>query len=195
MKVSVGELQERLLYEPESGKLIWKSGNVRAGKEAFTTVNTRGYRATTFRSRYGAVTTLAAHRAAWAIYYGNFPNGCIDHINGDKLDNRISNLREVTHVENARNMSIGARNKSGVIGVHRHKLTGKWSAQIRAFGKTIGLGLYEKKENAIIARKAAERVLGYHPNHGRNAVADDSEQRTRELVEAGWDDQGLGEWF
>jgi hypothetical protein len=167
MQVTAEELRSRLEYNPETGLLYWKKGSPRAGKEAFTTVNTRGYKATTFRPRNGPATTLSAHRAAWAIHYGEFPSGIIDHINGDKTDNRIKNLRDVTNAENARNSALGRKNKSGVLGVFVHKQTGKWCAQISAFGKHVGLGLFSSQSDAIIARKAAERVLGYHPNHGR----------------------------
>ena len=82
---------------------------------------------------------------------------------------RSANLRDVTNAENARNMAMSSLNSSGVSGVYLHRQTGKWCAQIRAFGKTIGLGLFSDKADAIIARKAAERVLNYHPNHGRSA--------------------------
>jgi hypothetical protein len=167
MDVTIEELKSRLQYDAETGLIFWKAGNRRAGKEAFTTVSVRGYKATTFRSLHGSVTTLAAHRAAWAIHYGEFPSGSIDHINGNKLDNRIANLRDVTSAENARNSAMSRANKSGVTGVYLHKQTGKWCAQISAFGKHVGLGLFSTQSDAIIARKAAERVLGYHQNHGR----------------------------
>lgn len=167
MEVTVEELRSRLEYNPETGLLYWRKGSPRAGKEAFTTINARGYKATTFRPKSGPATTLSAHRAAWAIHYGEFPSGSIDHINGDKTDDKIENLRDVTSAENARNASLSGRNKSGVPGVFIHKQTGKWCAQISAFGKHVGLGLFSSQSDAIIARKAAERVLGYHPNHGR----------------------------
>lgn len=169
MKATVEELRSRLEYNPQTGLIYWKEGSPRAGREAFTSINARGYKATTFRPRNGGATTLAAHRAAWAIHYGEFPSGSIDHINGDKIDNRIENLRDVTNIENSRNMAVNKRNKSGVLGVYFHKQTGKWCAQISAFGKHVGLGLFSSQSDAIIARKAAERVLGYHPNHGRRA--------------------------
>lgn len=167
MEVTAEELKSRLDYNPETGLLYWKPGSPRAGKEAFTNVTKRGYKATTFTPRNGPTTTLSAHRVAWAIYYGEFPSGMIDHINGDKTDNRISNLRDVTNAENARNAALHCKNRSGVSGVYLHRQTGKWCAQISAFGKMVGLGLFSSKSDAIIARKSAERVLGYHPNHGR----------------------------
>lgn len=180
------QFRQLLRYEPDTGKLFWKSRTAEmftvenaesfcrgwnskfSGKEAFTYKSKRGYCVSNI-SRV----LLSAHRVGWAIYYGEHPSGQIDHINGVKTDNRIVNLRDVTHAENARNMAMTPRNTSGVSGVYLHRQTGKWCAQIAAFGKTIGLGLFSEKSDAIIARKAAERVLNYHPNHGRTAGTQD----------------------
>ena len=159
-------LRQILEYDPDTGLLHWKAGHIRAGKQAFTYKNKRGYLCSNVR--FGGVPqTLSAHRVAWALHHGAYPSGQIDHINGVRTDNRISNLRDITHAENAMNKAMSPLNTSGVNGVYYHAQTGKWCAQISAFGKKIGLGLFESKENAVIARKAAERVVGYHPNHGR----------------------------
>lgn len=166
MMPSIEELKARLKYDPQTGLIFWKKGQVRAGNRAFTYVSKRGYHVTTFRHESG-VTTLAAHRVAWALHYGEWPSGQIDHINGNRLDNRRINLRDVTNAENAKNSAMRPSNTSGVNGVYLHKQTGKWCAQISAFGKTVGLGLFSSKGDAVIARKAAERVLGYSPRHGK----------------------------
>lgn len=175
---SIQDLRDRLMYCPNSGVFTWrnredasKSWNARfSGKEAFTYQNKRGYKTTNIRfESCGNPVPLLAHRVAWALIYNEWPSGQIDHINGDKADNRICNLRDVVNAENAKNMALKSSNKTGVSGVYLHKQTGKWCAQINAFGKTVGLGLFEKKGDAVIARKAAERVLGYHENHGRKA--------------------------
>lgn len=172
-------LRQLLRYEPETGKLFWRErsaesftsksektahwwGKKFAGKEGFTHLSKRGYLVSSIDGR-----TVSAHRAAWAIHYNEYPSGQVDHINGDRTDNRLVNLRDVVQAENARNAAMSSLNTSGVQGVYLHRQTGKWCAQIRAFGKTVGLGLFQAKSDAIIARKAAERVLGYHPNHGR----------------------------
>lgn len=167
MKPTPDELRSRLRYEPETGLLYWRDGEKFAGRRAFVAVTKRGYHATTFRPRAGKQTSLSAHRVAWAIYHGEWPSGQIDHINGDKLDNRILNLRDVSNAVNAKNMALKSNNKSGVPGVFRHSQTGKWSAQINNGEKTIGLGCFDSFGDAVIARKAAERALGYHQNHGR----------------------------
>lgn len=159
-------LKERVDYNANTGALTWASTHRRAGKPAFNYTSKRGYLVGNIR-HLGKARLLPAHRVAWVLHYGNWPSGQIDHINGMRTDNRIENLRDVTNAENAKNMAMKSLNTSGVTGVYLHKQTGKWCAQINAFGKTVGLGLFSERSEAIIARKAAERVLGYHPNHGR----------------------------
>ena len=79
----------------------------------------------------------------------------VDHINGDKWDNRKCNLRIVTHADNMKNKKLDKRNKSGYTGVKETK-AGTWNAQIYCNGKYINLGTYKAKEDAIKARKEAE---------------------------------------
>lgn len=79
----------------------------------------------------------------------------VDHINGDKWDNRKCNLRIVTHADNTKNRKLDKRNKSGYTGVKETK-TGMWNAQIYCDGKRISLGTYKTKEEAVKARKAGE---------------------------------------
>ena len=80
----------------------------------------------------------------------------VDHINHDKLNNHISNLRWATVSENNQNTSIGIRNTSGIIGVSFHKPSQKWRAQIDADGRRIHLGYFINKDDAIVARENAE---------------------------------------
>lgn len=100
------------------------------------------------------------------MHYGNWPQH-IDHINGDRLDNRIENLREVDRAENMKNMRMPADNTSGFVGVTRHYE--KWKAQITVNGKHIYLGRFDHKKDAIAARIAANRKFGFHENHGSRA--------------------------
>jgi hypothetical protein len=168
-------VQEFLTYAPDTGLLFWrkrkaeffkeerhaKAWNSRyAGRQAFTTL-VRGYRAGSIANRH-----VYAHRAAFCVMFGRWPEN-IDHINGDKTDNRLANLREVTHQLNMRNIPIGSANTSGVIGVAWLKQRNKWLASIGVDGQTVYLGEYKNKDEAIIARAAAEKVLSFHPNHGR----------------------------
>ena len=93
----------------------------------------------------------------------------LDHINGDRLDNRIENLRPVTRQENLKNQKRSIANTSGVTGVYWDRETGKWRALIRIGGKVKTIGRFLSFEEAVMARKEAERKNGYHANHGRVA--------------------------
>jgi len=93
--------------------------------------------------------------------------GFIDHINGIKDDNRINNLRDVTRSQNHQNRKLAKHNTSGVIGVYWRSDTNKWAAQINSNNKRLVLGCYTNKQDAINARRLAEKNLGFHSNHGR----------------------------
>lgn len=183
-------LRELLRYEPETGKLFWRRRDVKwfkpsahkngvrsagwamnnwnakfADKEAFTCRQKSGY----FTGAVLAI-PLVAHRVAFSIYHNREIVGEIDHISGAKGDNRIANLREVDHTGNARNVSLYSSNTSGTPGVMWEKSHQAWAAKINFNGKQRRIGRYKRKEDAIAARKHAETVHGYHPNHGRQVV-------------------------
>ena len=106
--------------------------------------------------------TIKMHR----LILGDPPAGYVtDHINGNPLDNRKSNLRFCTLKENARNCKVGKNNKTGFTGVA--KVGGKYKAQITVNRKSICLGTYEKLEDAVKARKEAEKE--YFGEFARNA--------------------------
>ena len=107
-----------------------------------------------------------AHRLAWVYMTGEWPTTQIDHINHSGSDNRWINLRDVSSSENSRNSSKYKRNKSGFNGVHFYKARRKWIAYIKHNSKLIYLGVFEDKEDAIDARKAANIKYGFHENHG-----------------------------
>jgi len=100
------------------------------------------------------------------MVYGIDPE-FIDHINGNRADNTIKNLRSVSQTENARNTKRKKHNTSGVSGVHWVKKDQRWLATIYHKGKRIGLGQYKSFDAAVAARKLGEQVYGYHKNHGR----------------------------
>jgi hypothetical protein len=114
---------------------------------------------------------MLAHRVAWALHYGEWPSDQIDHVNGDKTDNRLENLRIVTAQGNAKNRSLRSDNTSGHVGVYWVRETKKWSAQIKVDGRQKTIGSFESLEDAVKARKAAEDLNGYHANHGRRLVS------------------------
>tara|TARA_X000001316_G_C922015_1_gene36748 strand:- start:351 stop:908 length:558 start_codon:yes stop_codon:yes gene_type:complete len=176
------ELPNMLSYDKKTGALQWKTlperlfsherycrawNKVYAGKPAFTTRHSAGYFHSSIRGKQ-----YLAHRIIWAIQTGEWPDGQIDHINGDRSDNRWENLRVVSHAENMRNMKISHQNKSGYVGVFWNEANKKWRADICKDGITHRLGEFTQKVDAIAARASAERRLGFHKNHGRAPTKD-----------------------
>jgi hypothetical protein len=160
----------RLLdYDAETGVLTWKPRGVSgwdkrwAGKPAFN-CHWNGYRVGVLLGRR----SIGAHRVAFKLVHG-FDAPEIDHINGDRADNRIANLRSVTTTENRRNAARPRHNTSGCVGVHFKKDKQKWVAYISLADRYTHIGYFPTKEGAIAARKQAERDHGFHPNHGREA--------------------------
>lgn len=107
-------------------------------------------------------------RIAWALYHQVSDVPVLDHINGDPLDNRLSNLRPVTLSQNLKNTKRPRHNKSGRIGVCWHK-HGYWEAYISRNRQQVKLGRFKDLDEAIAVRERAERDPGndYHANHGR----------------------------
>ena len=157
------ELKEALNYNPETGVFTWiisRGNGVKSGDVAgYIMLN--GYASI----RIGKISYLS-HRLAFLYVYGRWPKE-IDHINHDKSDNRWVNLREVSKQENQRNRSMNKNNTSGVAGVGWDKKNNRWEAQIKAKGKSIKLGRFIDKFEAICARKSANNKYGFHENHGR----------------------------
>jgi hypothetical protein len=168
-KITIEELRARVEYDASSGKFTWlhcdacrPCWNSRfAGKQALCAPHSNGY-------LFGAIANqkLFAHRAAWALHHGHWPDGEIDHINHNKTDNRIANLRVVQRTQNAMNLSKSRRNLSGVTGVFKHTQTGRWQAQIRIERRSMHLGSFESFDDAVAARRKAEEQHGFHKNHG-----------------------------
>lgn len=107
-----------------------------------------------------------AHRLVWVLIHGFEPE-FIDHINGNGLDNRISNLRNVSRTENARNTKKYSTNTTGETGVYENKKYGGFCSMIWDKNKQINIGSYNTKEEAVAARKGAEKALGYYHDHGK----------------------------
>jgi len=175
-------LRQLIDYDPETGALVWRVRGVSfftdgkksaihsmrrwntryAGKPALNCKGTAGYfSGNIFNRKY------FAHRVAWAIYSGAWPERQIDHINGNTLDNRIENLRSATNQENGKNRAIGTNNTSGAIGVYWSIDKSKWLVKINKNGKRKHIGYFKNKDDAISARAKANLECGYHANHGR----------------------------
>ena len=155
------ELKRQLHYNPETGiftRLVsnttWvKIGDITGSKTSdgyfCICVNKKVYR---------------SHRLAWLYIYGSFPKTLIDHINMDRLDNRISNLREATRAENIWNIGKTSKNKSGFKGVSFNKSYNKWSAVCTVNNKTNHLGFFITPE---LASQAYQEFAKKH--HGEFA--------------------------
>ena len=172
---SVVRLREVLRYEPETGKLIW----LPRAEEEFSLPqyavawNTRfagieaGYLTNKGHRIVGVDRGLFfAHRIIWAMVHGAAPVLEIDHIDQNPDNNRVNNLREVSHLTNLMNVSMRRDNVSGCMGVTQ-KASGRWRANIQADKKWRYLGTFDSFEEAVQARKQAAEKFGFSANHGR----------------------------
>ena len=157
MTISINELKEILDYDPNTGIFTWKvniAKNKFAGSIAGNVNNNGYYVITLYRKTY------SAHRLAWFYVYGNWPIKDIDHINGNRIDNRIINLRECNQSENQQNRKINKNNSSGYIGVSYHKKEKKWRSRIKVNNKLINLGSFDTPE--LAHEKYLEAKKEYH---------------------------------
>ena len=163
-KITQQELKELLHYNPKTGIFRWK-------KKVSTKINIWQIAGNLDRHGYLKIQIdkkeYRAHRLAWLYETGRFPKEQIDHKNHKRTDNRIVNLREATHQENGKNLSMYSSNMSGATGVCWDKRRKKWRSFIRDNGKQIHIGYFKNKKDAIKARKKAEIFYGYHENHGK----------------------------
>lgn len=178
-----GVLSQLLKYDAESGSLVWlprspdlfdqEKGPERAckiwnaryvGKRADSVKNSAGYSVVTIFNRH-----FAAHRVAWFLTFGRHPQGVIDHINRDKRDNRLCNLRDVTQADNARNMSLSKKNKTGLSGLWAQspKAWGaRWAVVSSSQGRIIGKKSFKCFGAAVKFRADDLRRRGFSPTHG-----------------------------
>lgn len=148
-------LRSILHYDPATGIFTLKVGSanqVKAGNIAGSPTGL-GYLQIKLQSR-----NYKAHRLAWLYVYGEWPEDQLDHINRNRSDNRIANLRDVSHKQNGQNRSKRSDNTSGHPGICWHKQNSKWRARIKHNQKLTHLGYFENLEEAIAARKAAEKI-------------------------------------
>lgn len=144
-------LQMLLNYNPDTGVFVWRvrTGVVQAGAIAGT-LCPKGYCRISVDKR-----VYSAARLAWLWVYGEWCEGEIDHINRQRSDNRITNLRKADRFVNTQNTSMRRDNRSGHRGVGWHKISGKWRARISVNGRSISLGSFADKNAAIAAYEVA----------------------------------------
>ena len=179
--ISSEYLRSVLGYEPETGVLTWKARS----KITHHTVHTwnkrfagkpAGYKG---YDKYIRITLkgfnkriFMAHRLVWLIMTGDWPQDQIDHINHNRADNRWVNLRAVSARENLMNSNLRSDNTSGFVGVFWDNDLKKWRASITTHRETKYLGVFDSKEDAVIARKKAANDLNFHENHGGRCFVD-----------------------
>lgn len=159
---TAGKLRDVMDYQPDTGKLTWKRrgspcfDNRNAGKEALTAISgVGGYRVGSIFAK-----RVYAHRVAFALHHGRWPEGEVLHRDEDRLNNRAENLVEAsTSVANITNLSA-RKSASGHKGVRRGKRPGAWCAYIGTDKRKKHLGTFDTLKEAVAARKAAEVILG-----------------------------------
>ena len=167
------EVRKLLRYDPETGQLFWRprepsmfsptakrtaehvcaNWNARyANKLAFTARSVAGYKTGSIFNR-----NYYAHRVAWAIIHGSWPECEIDHINGDPSDNRLSNIRSASRAQNERNKGFRKNNTSGFQGVSLHSQMNKWVASITVDRVQKYLGVFDTAAEAHEAYRSAAK--------------------------------------
>lgn len=165
MSLTQARALELLTYYPETGQLFRKARIPGAAPSLITGTNSAGYVQLLVDG-----THQYAHRVIWLMQTGAFPQGYIDHINGNRADNRWVNLRDVVQRINAQNLYRAHNdNKTGFMGVELHH-SGQYAARIMAAGSRRWLGLFETPQEAHAAYLRAKRDL--HPAAGINSMGD-----------------------
>ncbi|CCV12983.1 HNH endonuclease [Mesorhizobium sp. STM 4661] len=175
MPLEQSVLQELLDYDPVTGRLTWKRRDLKwfkaerwqkrwntrhAGKEAFTSINNRGYLSGCLLGK-----KVLSQRVIWIWMTGEIPVE-VDHEDGVRTNNRWTNLFNKSHQDNSRNQRLRNTNSSGFMGVHFNTKWGKYVAQIRE-GTVLHLGAFDTAEAASAVYEKAKIAFGYHSNHGR----------------------------
>ena len=146
--------ENKVIYDNDTVKLITVKGeeilidriDYDKIKEYYWSINSQGYAISVINGKHKRIHLMILDK----------PNGfVVDHINGNNLDNRRSNLRICTYKENARNVRVSKNSKTGYLGISLTKF-GRYRARITVDGKEVRLGNYENLEDAIKARKEAE---------------------------------------
>lgn len=155
-QLSYLEVKARYDYNSETGAIFSHISNKIVG------TNSNGYLTLNIKQKRYHI-----QRVAWLLYFGHWPDGEVDHRDGNTSNNIITNLRLVTHAQNCKNRKLNKNNKSGIKGVNWHDKTQTWRAYISVNDKWLLVGHFKEKEAAIEARKSAEEK--YHGEFRRAA--------------------------
>jgi|JI10StandDraft_1071094.scaffolds.fasta_scaffold354168_2 hypothetical protein len=168
---------EMVIYNPETGKMVWRTkapeeehsslwNSKNAGKECGT-FDKDGYKVISFKTKNKPSVKIRAHRLAWVIVYGTIQNETIDHINQNRADNRIENLRSVSRLINQRNKLRNKNNTSGAVGVCFDKRRGLWHAQATVNYRKYHIGYFADFISAEMASREFRVKNSFTENHGR----------------------------
>ena len=165
MEITQDKVKE--LFEYRDGALFWKHRTISKNRKL-----KKGGRQVATKDAYGYIKVCVnykcylAHRLIWLMHYGEVPE-CLDHINGNKADNRIENLRPATKYQNILNSQRRSDNTSGVKGVCWNARKRKWFARIHVDKKHISLGYYDDLELAdLVVQEARNKYHKEFANHG-----------------------------
>ena len=152
------------LYEYKDGELFWKTtyktSHVKIGDKAGS-FDSKGYRQVRFEGK-----KVLMHRVIFLMHHGWLPD-CIDHIDGNPLNNKIENLRAATFNQNSHNAKLSKANSSGIKGVSWHKRHGKWNARLLINRKMMNLGLFDSIDEAKkVVTEARMKFHGAFANPG-----------------------------
>ncbi len=166
--IAISWLRDHIHYDPEVGEFRSKGGTFyfdgairrlpKAGMPLSQKLTGAGYFEVSF-----SVVRESAHRLAWALHYGEWPACVIDHIDGNRQNNRLSNLRDVPHSVNLQNIKGPKSNsRSGLLGAHAYRC-GRFQSSISVRGAKVRLGIFDTALEAHNAYLEAKRK--YHPGN------------------------------
>ncbi len=155
------QVRSWLDYNPDTGVFVWrhrsgvrKCDNSRRSGTHAGRIDSGGYRQINIDGR-----RVSAHRLAWLVSTGSWPDNPIDHINGCRDDNRLANLRVVPHAGNSQNMAKALGKTSALLGVSWNRRAQKWIARIQCNGESRFLGRFDSETAAGAAYREAKRKL------------------------------------
>jgi hypothetical protein len=153
---SFSEVSALIAYNPATGVLTWRSAmhsRTDLSGHPITSLNSYGYIRVRLRAG-GKQFNLMAHRVAWLLHYGHWPKAFVDHVNGSRADNRVTNLREASKSQNAQNSNYAKGNYARGVSKKRER----FRARIRFQGAEIVLGYFDTEAEASAAYEAARKI-------------------------------------
>jgi hypothetical protein len=163
-RITYEELQDKLDYNPHTGLFTYKNVRGKYPGDLAGTIRSSGYIGIKLNGK-----EYPAHHLAWFWCFGLWPKE-VDHIDHNKLNNAIKNLRAVTHAENSLNRPHQVNNQSGVQGIFWQQSRKRWLSRIKFDGRLVWQKIYrfEDFNKAVEERQAKLKELGFHQNHGKS---------------------------